>query len=64
MLAASRSPGAFIERRFSMFGERYFPVSDDGRALLPGVAGYLGSSEIIYGELELVLFLIMRGFSD
>ena len=46
-----------------MFGERYFPVSDDGRALLPGVAGYLGSSEIIYGELELVLFLIVRGFN-
>ena len=38
-------------------------MSDDGRALLLGVAGYLGSSEIIYGELELVLFLIMRGFS-
>ena len=38
-------------------------MSDDGRALLPGVAGYLGSSEIIYGELELVLFLIVRGFN-
>ena len=46
-----------------MFGERYFPVSDDGRALFPGVAGYLGSSEINYDELELVLFLIVRGFN-
>ena len=37
-------------------------MSDEG-VVHPGVAGYLGSSEIIYGELELVLFLIVRGFN-
>ena len=37
-------------------------MSDEG-VVHPGVAGYLGSSEIIYGELKLVLFLIVRGFN-
>ena len=63
MLAASRSPGAFIERRFSMFGERYFPVCrmTDGHYFL--VLQDILVRVKIYGELELVLFLIMRGFS-
>ena len=37
-------------------------MSDEG-VVHPGVAGYLGSSEIIYGELKLVLFLIVHGFN-
>ena len=37
-------------------------MSDEG-VVHPSVAGYLGSSEIIYGELKLVLFLIVRGFN-
>ena len=65
LLAALKSLRAFIEKRSRMSGERYFPVSRmTGGHYFLVLQDIFGSSEIIYGELELVLFLIMRGFSD
>ena len=52
LLAASRSPGAFIEKR-SRMSERYFPVSRmTGGHYFLVLQDIFGSSEIIYGELE------------
>ena len=44
---------AFIEKESRMFGEALLPCMSDEGVVHPSVAGYLGSSEIIYGELNL-----------
>ena len=49
---ALRLPEAFIEKESRMFGEALPPMSDQG-VVHPSVARYLGSREIIYGELNL-----------
>ena len=53
LLKALRLPEAFIEKEYRMFGEALLPCMSDEGVVHPSVAGYLGSSEIIYGELNL-----------
>ena len=61
LLKALRLPEAFIEKESRMFGEALLPCMSDEGVVHPSVTGYLGSSEIIYGELNLCHFQLCAG---